>query len=154
LLLVGLAGVLHALIDVVNDAVLGLALSQWDFQRRACQCLVRTISHGPADQASRMRAQYGGQVEPALTSRYVFDVDCPDAIRTEADERPLQSIGCSEYALVGAARAQVATTALADDGIGSAELLQTMTATDFAQGTQAAPDALGTELRAVRRVSP
>src|SRR4029079_12897432 len=115
LLLVSLAGVLHALITIVDDTFLWVASGNSHVQGVTGKSLVGSVTHRPTDDSTRVHVQHRSQVKPPLASRYVCDVSDHDSIHARGGKRPSQEIRSCGHALIGSPRTQVATAALALD---------------------------------------
>src|SRR4051794_14198006 len=73
-LAVGLSGVLHAAIRVVNEPRLRPAALQGPHQGVGAELGPEVVGHGPADDLARSQVLDDGRVEPALVGRQVADV--------------------------------------------------------------------------------
>src|SRR5262249_23610870 len=143
LLTIGMAGVLRALITVVDRAACGRTMDHRHLQGLAGQGLIDPIAHRPANDAARVDVEHGSQIEPTLLRRYVRDVGHPDAIHAGADEGPLDMARRDGRALVRCPRAQVAPPPLRLDCMVAPQARHAMPTAMLADVTKALPGALG-----------
>jgi hypothetical protein len=91
-LLVGVVGVLTALIRMVNETRTWLALTEGHLQRPQGQLSGHAIRHRPADNPARAQVQDAGQIEPAFQRGNVGDICQPLLVRPLGHEVSLQHV--------------------------------------------------------------